>query len=263
MRSVTQPLILAACLGLVFFLAACNAAPQAQAEPGSDTLIVPSPPPMPTAMPLPPTAALPEAPQPRSPAAQSSPLLQHTFDAPIDTAEWVVVDTAEVLQHPSIWQVDDGRLQQVSDGDGFPGMYPTALITGDTGWADYQVSVAAYVRGNDQVGVVARASDAGYYVFRLLPAAQGRPGSFLARYDAATGLFETIASTEGGFELDRWYSLSLRLQGDRLEAFVDGRSVLVAHDASLSHGRAGVYGFAQGGLAFDNLSVDALPASKP
>jgi hypothetical protein len=141
-------------------------------------------------------------------------------------------------------------------------MYPTALLTGDKNWTDYTVSIAAYTTGNDEIGVVARADDQGYYVFRLLPAPGSQPRRVLSRYDAAAQKYTTIATADGpGFEAGRWYTLSLRAQGDRLQAFVDGQPALEARDATLTRGRAGVYGYAQGDLEFDNLAVQALSAS--
>ena len=51
------------------------------------------------------------------------------------------------------------------------------------------------------------------------------------------------------------------MQGDQLTAFVDGQPALTARDATLKQGRAGVSGFAMGGLEFDNFTVQALAAN--
>jgi hypothetical protein len=98
----------------------------------------------------------------------------------------------------------------------------------------------------------------GYYVFRLLP--DGNTISrILARYDAATQQFSTLASAHGpGFVSGRWYQLTLRVQGARLVALVDGQEALQAVDATLAQARAGLYGYAEGGLIFDSFAVEAV-----
>jgi pectate lyase len=106
------------------------------------------------------------------------------------------------------------------------------------------------------VGVVARAGQQGYYVLRLLPQASNGPRAQLARYDAASTSFVTLAEAEhAGFATEQWVRLELRVAGGQLVGLVDGQQVLSATDATLASGRAGVYGYAQGGLVFDNLAV--------
>jgi hypothetical protein len=242
-------------------LAGCAADPPAQAEPGAAVDVLPTPPPMPTSPPQLPTPTPPPAPAMGNAPASGALLLHDDFDR-AGLAGWTIVDAADTGTTPSIWQVASGRLGPVSDGDGMPGLYATAQVTGDPAWRDYTVSAAAYATGNDEMGVVARASDAGYYVFRLLP--DGSQASrFLARYDAATSSFKTIASADGvGFVPGRWYRLNLRVQGDHLQGFVDGQRVLDARDTTLTQGRAGVYGYAEGGLVFDDFAVQSLPAAR-
>jgi hypothetical protein len=140
-------------------------------------------------------------------------------------------------------------------------MYTSALTTGDPQWQDYLVSTAAFVSANDEVGVVARASDAGYYVFKLLP--QGRsPALLLARYEEPNHTFVPLATAAtGGYVERRWYEVALKVQGAELTAYVDGQVVLTAHDTTYARGQAGVSGYPEGGLEFDHLTVQALAAT--
>jgi predicted small secreted protein len=242
--------------------AASDIQPSAQAEPGAITDILPTPPPMPTGAPLPPTPTPLPAPATGPQTAGTATLAQADFNGTADLKGWTVVDAPDDLSGLSVWKIDSGTLKQVSDSDGIPGMYQTALLTGDASWSDYAVSVAGYNGGNDEMGVVARAGDKGYYVFRVLPAPSAGPRWVLSRFDAAKREFTMIASANGaGFAPKRWYTLSLRVQGDHLQAFVDGQPAIDAHDATLATGRAGVYGFAEGDLAFDNFTVQALSAT--
>jgi glycosyl hydrolase family 59 (putative galactocerebrosidase) len=245
-------------------LAGCGANPPAQAQPATQGgVVLPTPPPMPTSQPQPPTPTPPPAPAAVAPAAGTT-LLAADFGSTTDLKQWTVIDAADALPGPSVWKLQDGRLIPYSDAQDLPSMYSTALVTGDPSWSDYSVSVAGYVTVNDELGVVARASEAGYYVFKLLPAAQ-QPSLVLARYDAAKGVFTPLATAAtGGFKQQTWYTLKLQVQGEQLTAYVDGQEVLKARDATLKSGRAGVAAYAEGGLEFDNFSVQALaPGSQP
>ncbi len=242
-------------------LGGCGTNPPAQAEPAPGGIVLPTPPPMPTSPPRIPTPTAPPAPAPALRAPTGATLLTADFDTDTDLRAWTVIDGADPIPGPSIWKVQYGHLLQVSDANDAPGLYPTALVSGDLTWRDYRVSVAGYVTQNEEVGVVARANDAGYYVFKLLPATL-KPGMVLARYDAATQAVTTLASADGGgFTPRRWYALRLEVRGDQLQAYVNDQPVLSARDATLATGRAGVYGYAEGGLEFDHLTVQALAAS--
>ena len=240
-------------------LTGCGANPTAQAEPAPQGgIVLPTPPPMPTSLPQPPTPTPPPAPAAVVPSAGAT-LLTADFTS-LDLSRWTVIDAADALPGPSVWKVQNGHLIPYSDAQDLPSLYSTALVGGDPSWRDYSVSAAAYASNNDELGVVARASAAGYYVFKLFPAGQ-KPGMALLRYDAKRGAFSTLASAEaGGFAPRTWTTLRLTVQGQVLTAMVDGREVLSARDATLVSGRAGVAGYAESGLEFDNLTVLALAA---
>ena len=259
MRPQLRLYALIALLGAVA-LGGCGANPTAQAEPAPQGgVVLPTPPPMPTSPPQPPTPTAPPAPAAAQPAA-TTPLLAADFASDADLGRWSVIDAGIALPGPSVWKVRDGRLIPYSDAQDLPSFYTTALVGGDAAWRDYSVSAAAYAINNDEVGVVARASRAGYYIFKLFPQGQ-QPAMALLRYDAKREGFVTLATAEGGgFAARTWTTLGLRVQGEVLTATVDGREVLSARDATLASGQAGVAGYAAGGLEFDNLTVLALAA---
>jgi hypothetical protein len=253
--------LLTVLLSSALALSGCGTNPPAQAEPAPSSIVLPTPPPMPTSPPRIPTPTPPPAPAAPAPAGAGATLLADDFDTATDLRAWTVIDGADPIPGPSVWRIQNGHLLQVSDANDAPGLYPTALVSGDPTWRDYRVSVAGFVTQNEEVGVVARATDAGYYVFKLLPSTL-KPGMVLARYDAATQALTTLAQADGGgFVARRWYRLRLEVRGEQLQAYVNDQPVLSARDATLAQGRAGVYGYAEGGLEFDNLTVQALAAS--
>jgi hypothetical protein len=262
MRSRFCYLILAALFGALV-LAGCGVNPAAQAEPAPAPAAAPilhTPPPMPTSPPRPPTPTPPPPPAARAPAAAAT-LLSADFGPATDLTQWTVRDAADALPGPSIWQTLNGHLVPASDANTLPALYASALVTGDPLWQDYQVSTAAYVSANDEVGLVARANAQGYYVFKLLP--QGRtPALILARYEEPNHTFVPLATVAtGGYVERRWYQLALAVHGAQLTAYVDGQAVLSAHDTTYARGQAGVTGYPEGGLEFDNFAVQALAAS--
>jgi hypothetical protein len=237
-------------------LSGCGTSAPAQAEPGAQTDILPTPVPIPTGEPRPPTPTPPPAPGSEQSVAAANALMSADFGNQ-SLENWNVVDTTDLIQSPSIWEINGGRLAQVSDGDGIPSMYGTAMVTGQADWTDYQVSAAAYNTGNDEFGLVARSGEQGMYIFRIVPSSSGSE-NVLSRYDTATGYFTDIAKTEGpALEEGRWYVLSVTVKGDSLQASIDGQPVVKGSDTTLTQGAAGVYGFAQGNLQFDNFTVQA------
>lgn len=238
-------------------LTGCATSPAAQAQDGPPPAdIIADPPPLPTGEPVSPTPTPGAAPETAS-LAGATILAGDTFDTAADLSTWQVIDTNDTVRAPSSWGVQDGRLQQLRDSEGLQSNYATALVTGDETWSDYTVSAAAYTTGNDEMGLVARASKDGFLAFRVRP-----NGSALAvelsRYDAATGTFATLATAGGaGFELSRWYQLQLVVQGNTIQGLVDGKQVIEANDATLTKGRAGVFGYAVGDLSFDNFAVQS------
>ena len=242
-------------------LAACGANPTAQDEPAPPGgVVLPTPPPLPVTTPLPPTPAPPAAPAAVAPAGGNT-LAAADFASDADIGRWSVMDAADALTGPSVWKVQNGRLSPLTDAQDLQSQYGSALIIGDANWKDYSVSTAAYESANDEMGVVARAGDRGYYVFKLMPAGQA-PGMVLARYELTNHKFVPLATAEtGGYETQRWYTLRLDVQGDQLTAYVDGRPVLKAQDSAYTQGRAGVYGYPEGGLDFDNFVVQGLASS--
>ncbi|MFL5801746.1 MAG: hypothetical protein ACJ8CR_08385 [Roseiflexaceae bacterium] len=249
-------LIVALLLGSIA-LTGCGINESAQAEPPhGGAIVLPTAPPMPTSPPLPSTPTAPPAPAQAAPAGAA--VLTADFGSTANLAQWTVVDIADALPGPSIWQIHDGHLSPISDAGDIPSQYGTALITGYASWRDYGVTVAAYNIDNDTFGVVARASDRGFYSFNLVPAGDTATAA-LMRYDTAKGVFQRLAHAELSNVAPRqWTTLRLLVRGDQLSAFVDGQQVLQASDATLDQGRAGVYGYAMGGLEFDNFSVQTL-----
>jgi hypothetical protein len=247
-RTLAPTALVAAALAL----SACStAAPVTQADqPTVEALS--TPPPMPTAEPVAPTPVPPAAPTVVAEKG-GQPLRDTNFSGATSLADWRTIETYDLTGGPSVWAIADGQLRQETDFNGGFSDVGTALVTGDAAWQDYTVSASALTETNEQLGVVARAGDGGFYVLHLV--GNGGNQVVLARFDAGDDTFATLATAEFPVEMRRWYRLSLSVQGSTLVGSIDGTEVLRATDTTLGSGQAGVYGFATGGLIFDDFGV--------
>lgn len=250
--TIVRSMVLLVLLSAV--LSACGTASLAQ---NGDVGQIPTPPPAPT---YPPEAepAIPAAPDATLPKAGAQSLAADTFDGKLES--WDVLDLrVEAANEPSLWEVTNGRVDQVYGPDSNRGEIPTLLLKGDPSWSNYSVRAAVYPRGNGNVGLAGRASDAGLYLFGMRPSDSTLGYNItLHRYDAASESFSLLSKVDsGGLKPNAWAALELRFQGDSIQAFIDGKQVLTATDGTYPSGRAGLYAYAEGNVSFDNFSVQS------
>lgn len=207
-----------------------------------------------TSEPAEPTAAIPTA--PRDAQRANGVLFESGFGPEAELARWTVTDTATGLSGPSVWRITNGVMEPYSDAGDLPGSYGSALTIGDAAWADYQVNVSAFNRANETFGLVARASNQGFYVFQIW-----NDGSLtLNRYDAQTGGYTllTQAKLEAEQVNNQWLQIRFTVRGSKLSAAINDTQYLEATDTTFAQGQAGMYAYVMGELAFDNFSVNAL-----
>ncbi|HEY1012524.1 MAG TPA: hypothetical protein VGE07_07445 [Herpetosiphonaceae bacterium] len=244
---------LAGSLLLAGVLSGCGAVTTAQSQPERQ---LPTAPPAPTAAPAAPLAitAAPALPQLADLGAL---LVSDEFDS--DLADWRNKDIVSVpVSEPAVWQVRDGRVDQITGPEGYAALSPVTILKGDAGLADYTVQAMGNSQGNEMMGVVARASDKGYYALVVRHAKADGTKVFIEKYDAATETFKTLARVEeGGWNVDEWTALALTVKGDTLTGYVGGKQVIAATDATFASGQPGLYGFGIGDLSFDHFAVNA------
>jgi hypothetical protein len=98
------------------------------------------------------------------------------------------------------------------------------LIQGTREWRDYQVSATVTPHMAESTGIAARVQGLRRYYALLI--GQDGEGRLVKQLDGERVLGEFAVD----WQLDRAYALRLSATGNRLEAFVDGRSVCVAED---------------------------------
>lgn len=174
---------------------------------------------------------------------------------------WVVVDDPDTLEGPSAWQVeDDGWLHQRSNiwgrrGDFIGRWYGTYILTGDTRWRDYTLSVKARPADNDGFGVVFRAVDNRRH-YRLLFIQGDMNGGPITRLDRRDGAdYTELWSAGRGYQPGVTTAIEVKVVGDRIMASRDGAFLFEVRDSSYLMGRIGLFCFAQSDQAFDDVRV--------
>lgn len=252
MRKVTIPIVI---IGLAVLVAAGAFMLRATAQDRPlGTGPLPTPVPQPTIVPKP-TAALPAAPT-SAPSAQNSQAQRtvESFDAAVKN--WEALNPNSMQDQQGTWQVSNGTLQAKAPlSESFDDSIYLAPV--DTaGLAE--ISTKVYAEGNQTVGVVFRASDKGYYLFRIFRATEnGKALNVLQRYDAAAGTYTDLARNEQGpgYVLNKWQSLQVEVNNDLITCFFEGQKIFEEHDTTFSNGKAGVYALSQGDVQFDNFTI--------
>jgi hypothetical protein len=174
---------------------------------------------------------------------------------------WTVVDDPDTVEIPSDWRVgEDGWLHQRSNiwgrrGDFLDRWYGTFLVSGDSDWTDYRVSLKARPQDNDGFGIVFRFSDAEHF-YRLLFVNDTLSGGPLTRLDKREGAdYTELWSEKKGFKKGAEVFIEVESIGSRIRARVDHQQIFEVQDDSYKRGKIGLFCYAQSDQAFDNVRV--------
>jgi hypothetical protein len=81
-------------------------------------------------------------------------------------------------------------------------------------------------------------------------------GGPLVRLDKREGReYTELWSAARGYQKSAEIYVEIRLEGDKIEASVDGQRLLEVKDAAYGRGKIGLFCFAQNGQAFDDVRV--------
>lgn len=126
------------------------------------------------------------------------------------------------------------------------------LIQGTRDWSDYQFAASAMPRICEAGGIAVRVQGLQRYYALLLDHDKTRIVRVL---DGET----VLAETDAGWSVERYYNLRLRVEGDKLTAFVNGEKALEAVDPDNALRGGAIALIAQTGLIyFDDVSVRPL-----
>ncbi|HXG92442.1 MAG TPA: hypothetical protein VNN73_08750 [Blastocatellia bacterium] len=196
-------------------------------------------------------------------ACQSGILLDERFEDN-RLLNWTVIDepnTIEGIDGHSQWLVEtDGWLHQRSNLWGPPGdfinrWYGTLIVAGDASWSDYVFMVKSKADDDDGFGVLFRFTDAQHF-YRLLFIEDRWNGGPLTRLDRREGAnYTELWSAPSGYKPGVEMTIRIEVKGDLIRGFVDGQMFFEVHDNAYPKGKIGLFCYAQGGQAFDNVKV--------
>lgn len=174
---------------------------------------------------------------------------------------WTVIDDPDTVEGPSAWSVEkDGWLHQGSNiwgrrGDFIGRWYGTYLVAGDTSWSDYTLQLKAKPTDDDGFGVVFRFVDAEHF-YRLIFVQDGFNGGPITRLDKRDGAdYTELWSIAKGYRPNAEMTIEVEVDGDVINARVDGRELFEAKDGAYRRGKVGLFCYAQNGQAFDDIKV--------
>lgn len=172
---------------------------------------------------------------------------------------WQIVDEGRT-EAPSNWSLGGGTFNQTSniydfnDEDSLAKL-GTLAWNGSVDWEDYEFTVSFTNADNDGIGVIARYTDEdNYYRFSLDQ--QRSFARLVKRVDGEFVLLD-VDDEHPGFTSDEWTEIGLRVDGNQVEALIDGLVVLSATDNSHSAGGVGLYVWGSDDVSFDDVEVAA------
>ena len=141
-------------------------------------------------------------------------------------------------------------------------------ILGDLAWRDYTVGVDALIQPGSYAALLGRVTTvpqneklpsgylfkvaaSGHWELRAVRTVRGdKPWTFQTSGDTGAPLAEGEAQLPAG----QWHHLELALSGDQITALMDGKTLATVHDATHSHGQAGL-GSGWPGAEFAHFSI--------
>ncbi|MBK6625981.1 MAG: hypothetical protein IPJ87_00995 [Flavobacteriales bacterium] len=157
------------------------------------------------------------------------------------------------------WAVErDGNNQVVAQRARNRGMHFNLLTHDSISASDVVLSVRVKAIDGEEDqggGVIWRMLDAdNYYIARFNPLEDN-----LRLYRVVKGDREQLASVGVSVVAGSWWTLEVRMKGDRIECAIDGRTLIETDDATFSMpGHVGLWTKADARTWFDDLSVEVL-----
>jgi hypothetical protein len=189
-------------------------------------------------------------------------LLDEPFDELV-AGRWVFEDWGD-WQGPSDWSVNPGELRQASNIS-FQPWHPvldpdqpaTLAVAGESGWADYRLSVglgfySAVLGGSkSDIGIVFRYQDAENYYYFAMNYRSGLRRLVRKKADTVTVLWQQNVVSK----LGRVYHLDIDCLGQNLRGYLDGNLLFDVADDGIAAGRIGLACSGNPGAFFTQVIV--------
>lgn len=177
-------------------------------------------------------------------------------DATRRVGRWTVLDEGTVGA-PSVWKLYRDALVQTSNiytsaAPEYPG---TFVVAGDAGWTDYRFSARLRSDDDDAIGLLFRYVDRDNY-YRLSLDAQRSYRRLVRKHN---GIVTTLWEEASGYQVGRWFTLTVEAVGSRLTGYLDGDRLFRVVDAVHRSGKVGLYCWGNTNARFDEVEVARPP----
>jgi hypothetical protein len=174
-------------------------------------------------------------------------LFSDDFRGRVET-HWTAVDDLGVAVASS-WSAEEGLLRPTGDAGGARSTY---LLTGNSAWTDYRVSMRLQARDAEaRMGLVFGYSGPGnYYVFSI----DGREAKH-SLSKSVNGVVTIMAEDRAVYEKNKWYTVEARLRAGIVEVRIDDSQLYRVVDVSHVSGKVGLYGVSNSNAVVDELVV--------
>jgi hypothetical protein len=168
-----------------------------------------------------------------------------------------------IIQTSNIWGGTTSGTDPVKPGTLLLLANDPALAANDPGqpgnWTGYRLSVYLRSATDHALGIVFRYLDANHF-YRFSMDRQRKYRRLVRVVGAATTI---LAEDDFVYQQDQDYLISVEATGASLRIYQDGALVFDVADASMDHGRIGLYCWSNSGARFSDLRVDDFRATAP
>jgi len=181
--------------------------------------------------------------------------LEHIYHSVVDGLDGQKVRNRSFEESVAkgLWRMEDNVLRQDSLADN------VHLEFGDANWRDYEFSLEARkIAGAEGFLIIVRSPEPGDLYWWNLGGWGNRQHGLEAKKNERQS--PAGARQPGNITAGKWYRIKLRVEGDHIEGFLDGKKLLDVRDKRYSRGKAGV-GTWRTRAEFRNVKVSSLDGS--
>ena len=150
------------------------------------------------------------------------------------------------------WAIEEGSL--VLNDAAVPGRY---ALFGAEAWGDYELTLEAKKKsGREGFLIIVRAGDDGRHYFWNI-GGWGNQSHGLQMFDGRARGIVGKQTDAKPIRAGQWRKVAVRVEGDRIQGFLDGEKLLDERDGRLKRGRVGVGGW-NTAAEFRNIRVAPL-----